>query len=331
MTAMPLGAPIDLNVNVSSAALMNIRITNLAELINMQTGQSTRIHAVGDFADEQNVDLTTGSGDYLTLNIMDLSPLGKIGTIAINIDDARDLVSAKTADAALIELNRTATDAQQQTYTIRTVAAINVAQAGQHDLQTGERIDTTPSLAITPDVYPGTLTLFLGSTRQLKVHVTDPNTGLNSDVHEASQTAFVGSPETTEEYVDPDTGEITTYIYAAIPAVFSGTRYIVSDDNIASISENGLITALRSGNVTVSVIHLGSVVDAYGTVSEQVIGQSNIKLSVQAAQITDNDPTTATPQTILVNAQEGAAISAETGETVLIGAGALSQDTPVVH
>ena len=324
-----LGAPIELNVNVSGAALTAIRITNLADLINMQTGQSTRIHAVGDFADEQNVDLTAGSGDYLTLNTLDLSPLGKVGAIAITIDDARDLVSAKAAGAGLISLSRTATDAQQQTYTIRTVAAINVAQPGQVDPQTGELIDTRAPLASAPDVYPGTLTLIPGSTRQLKVHVIDPNTGLNSDVHEASQTAFAGSPETTDEYVDPDTGEITTYIYAAIPAVFSGTRYIVSDDSIASVSDNGLITALRSGNVTVSVVHLGSVVDAYGTVSEQIIGQSDIKLSVQVAQITDNDPATATPQTILVNAKEGAAISAETGETVLIGAGALNQDTPV--
>jgi len=72
---------------------------------------------------------------------------------------------------------------------------------------------------------------------------------------------------------------------------------------------------------------LGSVVGAYGTVSEQVIGQSDIKLSVQTAQTTDNDPATAAPQTILVNAKQGAAISAETGETVLIGAGALKQDT----
>jgi len=324
-----LGAPIELNVNVSGAALTSIRITNLAELINLQTGQSTRIHAVGDFTDEQDVDLTTGSGDYLTLNILDLSSLGKVGAIAIAIDDSRDLVSAKAAGAGLISLSRTASDAQQQTYTIRTVAAINIAQAGQLDPQTGELIDTRASLSIHPDVYPGTLTLIPGSTRQLKVHVTDPNTGLNADVHEAGQTAFAGSPESTEDYVDPDTGEITTYVYAAIPAVFSGTRYSVSDDSIATVSDSGLITALRTGQVTVSIVHLGSVVDAYGTVSEQVIGQSDIKLSVQTAQLTDNDPATAAPQTILVNAHEGAAISAETGETVLIGAGALKQDTPV--
>jgi len=323
-----LGAPIELNVNVSGAALTSIRIANLADLINLQTGQSTRIHAVGDFTDEQDVDLTAGSGDYLTLNTLDLSPLGKVGAIAIAIDDARDLVSAKAAGAGLISLSRTATDAQQ-TYTIRTVAAINVAQAGQVDPQTGELIDTRASLTVTPDVYPGTLTLIPGSTRQLKVHVTDPNTGLNADVHEAGQTAFAGSPESTEDYVDPDTGEITTYVYAAIPAVFSGTRYSVSDDSIATVSDSGLITALRTGQVTVSVVHLGSVVDAYGSVSEQVIGQRDIQLSVQIAQTTDNDPATETPQTITVNAQEGAAISAETGETVLIGAGALKQDTPV--
>ena len=167
-----LGAPIDLVVNVSGAALTAIRITNLAELINMQTGQSTRIHAVGDFADERDVDLSAGSGNYLTLNTLDLGLLGKVGAIAINIDDTRDLVRAKSAGAGLIELSRTATDGQQQTYTIRTVAAINVAQAaGQADPETGEPIGTNAQLIVTPDVYPGTLTLVPGATRQLKVHV----------------------------------------------------------------------------------------------------------------------------------------------------------------
>jgi VCBS repeat-containing protein len=195
--------------------------------------------------------------------------------------------------------------------------------------QIGEPVATGAALSLILDVYPNSLTLVPGTTRQLKVHVTDPNTGLNADVHEANQTAFAGTPETIETYEDPDTGETTTYVYAAVPAVFSGTRYSVSDDSIARVSDNGLITALRSGSVTVSVVHLGSVVDAYGNVSEQVIGQSDIQLTVQVAQITDNDPTTATPQTILVNAQEGAVISAETGETVLIGQGALKQDSPV--
>jgi VCBS repeat-containing protein len=324
-----VGAPIELNVNISGAALTAIRIANLAELVNMQTGQSTRIHAVGDFTDQHNVDLTAGSGNYLTLNTLDLSPLGKIGAITLNIDDARDLVSAKSAGAGLISLSRTATDAQQQTYTLRTVAAINIAQPAQIDPQTGEPLNPHTPLSLSPDVYPGTLTLIPGATRQLKVHAEDPNTGINSDIHEASQTTFAGSPETTEDYTDPDTGETTTYIYPAIPAVSSGTRYIVSDDSIASISESGLITALRSGQVTVSIIHLASVVDAYGSVSEQIIGQSDINLSVQSAQHTDNDPATAAPQTILVNAELGAAISAETGETVMIGAGALTQDTPV--
>ena len=71
------------------------------------------------------------------------------------------------------------------------------------------------------------------------------------------------------------------------------------------------------------------MVDAYGRVAEQVIGQSDISLTVQVAQLTDNDTATPAPQTILVNAKEGAAISSSTGEAVLIGAGALAQDTAV--
>ncbi|MEO7623423.1 MAG: hypothetical protein ABIS30_10200, partial [Gallionella sp.] len=64
-----------------------------------------------------------------------------------------------------------------------------------------------------------------------------------------------------------------------------------------------------------------------GTAS--VIGQSDIALNVQVAQLTDNDAATPAPQAITVSAQDGAAISADTGETVLIGAGALKSDAAV--
>ena len=38
----------------------------------------------------------------------------------------------------------------------------------------------------------------------------------------------------------------------------SGTRYLASDASIASVSDDGLITALRTGRVTISIVHLAS-------------------------------------------------------------------------
>ena len=42
------------------------------------------------------------------------------------------------------------------------------------------------------------------------------------------------------------------------PIGTSGTRYVVSDASIATVSDDGLITALRSGRVTISIVHLAS-------------------------------------------------------------------------
>jgi hypothetical protein len=112
-----------------------------------------------------------------------------------------------------------------------------------------------------------------------------------------------------------------------------------ADESIASVDANGLITAHQTGHVTISVVHLETPVvtqysalgTPYSALSTQssVIGQSDVALNVQVAQLTDNDPNTATPQAIIVSAKDGAAASADTGETVLIGAGALAQDAAV--
>ncbi|MDP2833376.1 MAG: Ig-like domain-containing protein [Pseudomonadota bacterium] len=115
----------------------------------------------------------------------------------------------------------------------------------------------------------------------------------------------------------------------AQPPATSGTRYFSSDDRIASVSDTGLITAHAAGHATLSIVHLASRVDANGTLSEQAIGQSDIPLTVQAAQLTDTDPATPAPQGIEIAKDLGGVVSAATGETVLIGAGALDADTVV--
>ncbi|MFN0318260.1 MAG: Ig-like domain-containing protein, partial [Burkholderiales bacterium] len=139
---------------------------------------------------------------------------------------------------------------------------------------------------------------------------------------------YMFDPETGELLLDPNTGTTLHFVLPAVPAVYSGTRYIVSDESIASVSADGLITALRAGTVTVSIVHLASSLDASGYVTEQVIGQSDITLTVQAAQVTDEDPLTPAPQRIAIGTQ-GGVVAASTGEAVLVGAGALREDTQI--
>ncbi|UUZ69425.1 Ig-like domain-containing protein [Polaromonas sp. P2-4] len=227
---------------------------------------------------------------------------------------------------------------------VRAVAAINSAGDG------GDQ------LFIEPDVYPGTLALVPGGLRQLKVQVLNPNTGELTDIRASNQTVFAGTPESIVEYLDPDTqeplldpitgdllfdpdtgeivldpntGETVQFVTPAMPPVYSGTRYIVSDESIATVSESGLITAIADGEVTISIVHLASVVDEFGTISQQVVGQSDIRLTVQTAQVTDNDDNTPAPRAIAVSKDLGGVVSNETGETVMIGAGALNADIAI--
>jgi len=137
--------------------------------------------------------------------------------------------------------------------------------------------------------------------------------------------------------LDPDTGAKTD-ISQANPTAISGTRYYSSDDSIATVNESGLITAHQDGSVTISIVHLGSQLDYQyddqgnvigQTLVSQVIGQSNIALTVQTAQITDEDDSTPAPRAVTVSRHVGGVVSGTTGETVLIGVGALRDDTAV--
>jgi hypothetical protein len=106
-------------------------------------------------------------------------------------------------------------------------------------------------------------------------------------------------------------------------------RYVSSDDSMATVDTNGVITAIRSGNVTIIVLRLESQTDIEGTITAQAIGQSDITLTVTAAQVETTDSTTHAVQGVEVAKNQGAVISAPTGETVMIGAGTLPQDTQV--
>ncbi|MEF8731696.1 MAG: Ig-like domain-containing protein [Candidatus Accumulibacter meliphilus] len=322
------GAPIELTIDVSGARLLHI---HLAPLPALASGQFARLQASVDFADEQSVAITDPA--YLTLSAADLAGLGGSLPSPVLVDDARDLIHATGVGPALLMLQRVDSDGRL----IQAAAALNCARraaalrpdSGADGSESDDNYAGEESLPIEPDVYPGTLTLMPGDTRQLKVRLLDPNSDQSIDIHTPSQTTFAGTPETLESYVDPDSGESFEILIPATPPVYSGTRYLVSDATIATLSEDGLITALQAGEVSISIVHLASVVDPYGGVSEQVIGQSDIRLRVQAAALTDDDPSTATPAGITIAADQGGVVQAATGETVMIGAGALRDDAVV--
>ena len=222
------------------------------------------------------------SGNYLTLSAVDLTAQGSVGPAPLEIDDARDRLLARKAGPALIQIERRDSDGR----IVRAVAALNIGFAPLSITDDIERKGAEP-LVVEPDVYPGTLSLAPGGQRQLKVKITDLDTDEASDVVAAT-----------------------------------GTRYVVADDSIATVSASGLITAIKAGKAIVSVIHLASVHDADGNTVWQVIGQHDIVLSVQAAQA-------ATAAGIAVEAAQGGIVAAATGETVLIGPGALKENIAV--
>jgi VCBS repeat-containing protein len=330
-------APIELSVNVSGAKLLAL---HLAPLSMLRAGESAVLHATADFEDEKGVAIVDGG--YLTVSLPSPASGGGAGgeglwdnaRSAISIDDARDLLIARAQGPALVIVTRT--DASGHT-----VQAVNSLNA---ELPADPNADyAADPMQVQPDVYPGTLTLVPGGTRQLKVHLLDPDTGAQTNIGTAAQTSDI----TVLDAQGQPVLDATTGLPVTTPAVTSATRYYSSDETIATVDANGLITAHQTGKVTISVVHLETPVvtdyiigtdpvtgqptytPIYRMGTESVIGQSDIALNVQAAQLTDTDPTTVTPQAITVSAQDGAAVSADTGETVLIGAGALNADTAV--
>jgi hypothetical protein len=118
------------------------------------------------------------------------------------------------------------------------------------------------------DPYPDAVSLPVGGTRQLSVRVNElPNEpDLNTDE--------------------------------------SGTRYEVSDASVLSVSEDGLVTALKSGDATVTVRN-GSAVEV-------------IPIRVQNPQLG--------PATL---GADGGVVRASDGSMVMVAPGALESDTTV--
>ncbi|WP_374326246.1 tandem-95 repeat protein [Azonexus sp.] len=287
------GAPIDLSVDVSSAKLLAI---HLAPLTDLRVGEAAQVKATADFEDELGVDVSS-NGAYLTVESQSLIGLGALGASPLAVDDNRDLVRATSTGPVLILVKRIDSDGR----TVQAVATLNTqaapvavaADGSDSDSDSDSEYGSPDPVLAALDIYPGTLTLVPGGTRQIKV-INDVGTAV------------------------------------PVASLYPTTvRYIVSDASIATVSDTGLITALTEGSVTVSVIHLASTVDEFGKVIEQVVGQTDVALSVQVAQLVDNDAATPAPQAVVVSADHGGAVSAATGETVLIGAGALAQDTSV--
>ncbi|HND81548.1 MAG TPA: Ig-like domain-containing protein, partial [Accumulibacter sp.] len=342
------GAPIELKVNVSGAKLLRLHLAPLPALVS---GQQKVLEAIADFADETGVAITNGA--YLTASAADLAPLGYVGGNSVQIDDAHDRIRATGQGAALIVVTRLDTDGRL----VQAVQAINTQRAPEAAGANTWDEESHPGRANPlPDVYPGTLTLLPGAPRQLKVRLIDPDTDESTDIHTARQIVFAGTPEEIETFkdpttqvplidpltgeividadtgeivLDPDSGETITFVIPAVPEARSGTRYLISDDTIATVSDDGLITARRAGRTTLSIIHLATRVDTDGHILEQTIGQTDIPLTVTQPTAVDDEASTATPAAIVVVAEHGGIVRAASGETVLIGAGALKADTAV--
>ncbi|MCB1967308.1 MAG: hypothetical protein KDI64_15080, partial [Candidatus Accumulibacter sp.] len=247
----------------------------------------------------------------------------------LQVDDTRDMFHATGVGPALLVAERVDHDGRL----VQAVRTINVRAAGlppdANESYDGSDYATEGTPIIEPNVYPAALTLTPGDTRQLKVHLMDPFGDQQADIHTPRQTIFPGEPAALESYTDPDSGDSFEIIIPAAPPVYSGTRYLVSDASVATLADDGLITALKAGDVSISIVHLASSVDVYGQIGEQIIAQTDIRLRVQNAQLTDDDATTDAPAGITIAADQGGVVQAASGETVMIGAGALTADALV--
>ncbi|MCL1960576.1 MAG: Ig-like domain-containing protein [Desulfovibrionaceae bacterium] len=327
--------PITLNVNVSKARLLALRlaIPDESNPAPLRVGATVTLRASADFEDEENVPIEPGGG-YLRMQAIDIAGMGYVGAQTgaaddenwewkswkrtgaktLSVDSATAGVRFLAPGAALVSASRQDADGR----VVRAMLALNGAMLTQRD---SRRLLNTAPL-----VSPATLALPPGGSRQLQVIVSDRSSGYFLDAHAASQTMSEGVPARTEKIDDGPDGEIIEYQYEAIAPVTSGTRYFSGDERIATVSADGLVTAHAPGKTTISVVHLWSMADGYGGFWDgQAIGQQNIDLAVAVPQ------TLASPArpAVAVGKTQGAIVAAATGETVLIGPGALAQDSAV--
>jgi hypothetical protein len=169
--------------------------------------------------------------------------------------------------------------------------------SADEDYDEGEGYDPW-SIRLTP--YPATLTLTPGSVGQLNIRTT--------------------SIDGNEAWEIPDADD---------PYLRNTRRYKVSNKSVAKVSADGLITALKPGQVTITVEQQTSRLDENGAIREQASAQTKVRLLVTNAVQVDEDDATPAPRQVVVNATQGGAVQNTTGETVLIGAGAFTTDIPV--
>ena len=300
-----LSAPITLTVNVSSAKLVAIHVNDFAHL---RLGQQIKLQAILDFEDEKGVVLN--QTDYLKIQEIDLGL-----TSAIQIHDDKDLISAKKIGVMLLEVGHLSSDG----HTIHAYVTKHVV--GRQVDEDGNTSYENPQSKIVLDVYPTTLALTTQMTRQLKVHLQDYQEGEYTDIHQATQLAFAGLAEEAFNFEDPETGEVFNETIPDIAPIYNKTIYKLGNNQLASVSDDGLITALANGQTILTVIHLVSHVDAFGNIEERIIAQSDFNLII-------TDATLVQEQKILLS-PEGGVVETATGEKLLIGKGALSQETAV--
>ena len=107
---------------------------------------------------------------------------------------------------------------------------------------------------------------------------------------------------------------LTTRILSALRIVES--RWAIISVVHLAIEHEPTLTAVvdQDGNTTYKITYVPSI--------GSIIGQSDILLNVDAAQQIDEDDATPAPRGIEISADQGGAVEASTGETVMIGAGA---------
>jgi hypothetical protein len=151
-----------------------------------------------------------------------------------------------------------------------------------------------------PDVAPGKLTLAQGDVWQLDVRAR----------------SIQGN----------DAGETRALSENDLDA-----RFQVSDENVAKVSAEGLITALAPGQATISVAvfpRANKNADAINE-AQASMGKTDVLLRVVPVAWVDDDDATTTPRQVMVNAKTGGVVRSATGETVLIAEEAFAKDQAV--
>ena len=170
--------------------------------------------------------------------------------------------------------------------TIQAVQAFNVGPADQTS-------NSDISFNTTPTVLPASLALTPGMAYQLTASLID------------------------------DEGNSTDIALTSQP--LSGTEYISSNPSVATVSTEGLVTALAPGQATISVIHLGTTYDDNNNYDYQQIGQTDLSIVISLPQMVDGG----TNPAIHITPSAGGVVADAAGDTVLIGPNALLSDANI--